>query len=165
MIESKRSKKTKKHEMFMESDIGKLKIPTYYTPKALEIDIYLFKEPVVQTNSSDGTEGKLISGEEFEKNYSPFAYEPVQKEKNYFILPIIHTSERKRGKVSGWIRCLFFPGYTYVFTIQDDYIRYGEFVDDYYRCMDGVEDEISLDFADEDEEPPGVVSEDITPSG
>ena len=50
MIQQQRDKKTKRNELFVESDICRVKIPTYYNPDAQQLDIFLFRSSVIPEN-------------------------------------------------------------------------------------------------------------------
>jgi len=127
-VEGSRNRKTKKYELFVDSDIGKIKIPTFHSPIAPEIDIYLYTNPEI--NHKTG----ILSQQEFSK-FPKIDYQEIKKEGNFFILPIIHTSENKKNKVSGWIRCLT-SFHVYVFTVEDGFIDYKKLVLDYLEELE-----------------------------
>ncbi|MCH9622043.1 MAG: hypothetical protein S4CHLAM20_14770 [Chlamydiia bacterium] len=156
MVESRRDRKTKKHQLTVETDIGKIKIPTLYHPDAQQIDIHLFQYPVIPpeylgvNNEHVSYLGrKFITEQEF-KQFSPFAHDEVEKHGNHFLIPIIDTDERESHKVSGFVKSLG-SDHLLVFTIKSSHIDYQGLVMDYLLCLENLHQEINLDDLSDDE--------------
>ena len=156
MVESRRERKTKIYQLIVETDIGRIKIPTFYHPDALQIDIYLFRSPVISEQYLEVKDPnvafvrtKLISEKEFQQ-FTPFAHEEVQKYGNHFLVPIIHTKERENNKVSGFIKILG-SDHILVFTAKYSHINFGELVMDYQLRLRDLHQEINLNDISDDE--------------
>ena len=130
-VSSRRNRKTKCHELTVESEIGKIKIPSLRLPGACDIEIFLFSKPLSKKSGP-------VSRQEFEEKYSSLEYSPLQRFGDNFVIETFHTNQVKAKKVSGWIRSLTSFN-VYIFTVENNFIDYSQLVQDYLSCNDGSE--------------------------
>lgn len=154
MIESRRDRKSKTHELSVETDIGKIKIPTLYHPDAQQNDIYLFQKLIIDIPD----EKQFVTEKEFKQEYPLFTqHDRLEKYGNHFLLPTIHTRERENNMISGFIKSLG-SDHLLVFTVKNSFIDYQDLILNYELCLKNVKQEIDLDnlsddeFVDSDEE-------------
>jgi hypothetical protein len=102
---------------------------------------------IPQNSLIDGR--KFLPEQEF-KIYSPFAYDKLGKQGNHFLLPNIHTRERKDNKVSGFIKSLG-SDHILMFTIENDFINYDGLIFDYNLYLSNLHQEVNLDDLSDDE--------------
>jgi len=129
--------KSKKKGLFIDTNVGRIKIPFVKLPSP-DTEIYFFKdESMVHHNH-------IVGRTYFMENYQKLEFEPLKRYDMGIIADFIHPTDYKnKRKVCGFISSLF-EDYIYLFAIDDELIDYEKLFEEYHDALNNF-DVIKLD--------------------
>lgn len=145
IVKDKRNRTTRKNVLYVESELGKIEIPTFSLSNISEVDIYIFDHSVVLKT-------ELLSKEAFKEKYSMFNMKPLQKHRRFFITPVINTSQCKDNTLSGVIMSLT-EFHVLPFRVDNDFVNYGELYNHFLELLAEVDEADDVSPTENHEDP------------
>ena len=116
--------KSKKKGLFIDTNVGRIKIPFVKLPSP-DTEIYFF------TDESSVHHSHIVGREFFMENYQSLNYEALKRYDVGIITDIMKPSDFKnKKKICGFISSLF-EDYIYLFVIEDEMIDYEKLFEEY----------------------------------
>lgn len=134
-IKPRRNRVTKQKEIVGLTEKGEFVIPSLFNIRAHEIDIYIFED------SNVISESKIIDKKLFKEEYEHVEKHLLDKFGHYIITPITHTKQTKENKLCGAITTLT-EFHVYLFCIEDSYVDYGDIYLRFLKEIDLLEEDL-----------------------
>ena len=149
-IYMKKNPKTRKKCVYIDSDMGGLKLQYYKLP-SLDTDVCLFFDKNMVS------ENKKMSTVDFMNTYKDKSYYNLKKYDTGIITDVVRPRDfRGECKISGFI-CSQFEDYVYLFSVDTKFVDYEEIFENYENSL--------LDMSGGDEDSPTESSEDLVNIG
>lgn len=132
----------KKKGVFVETNLGKIKLPFYKLPST-ETDVYFFhQDTVVEKN-------ELLTRESFDKIFSNCDCDCLKHYNMGLITDVIRPKDYKgKEKICGYISSLF-EDYVYVFTFENnEFIDYEKLFEMYHDALQEENETMEVEVVD-----------------
>ena len=131
-IYSRTCPKSKKKKVFVDTTIGKIKLPFFKLP-SLDTDMYFFEDESAVGHSH------IVPRAFFEENYNDKKFVPLKRYDMGIISDVLSPVDFKnKKKISGFISSVF-EDYVYLFTLEDQVIDYIKLFEDYEEALQNYE--------------------------